>query len=614
MDGGDIMSIPSSAKDIVRDVVDALSWRKLWEEKFKVSMNDSYYQGQQKRPNIIRDTDDYYITNLIFSTIRSMVPSLFPRDPWFSVNAEKRGMEEREKISEATLNFYLIKRQSIKKLVRSIILDAFIAYGVGKVIFERETEKNPQAGEVLLGDDGRPLVDPTGQVIVEPKQLPSSERFLLIRIPWSDFVVNPECGNELTEVEGHRWSAQRIIRPLEEVKKDVRYSKKARENLQPANKKTLETVSRKFFRKAGEGASRELITNFGEHKLPWEPVILWEIHYAEEQKIVTVSQDFDEDVLLSEDYPEGIDRSPFAVLKFAEIPDQFYPIPEISQWRDPQDEYNVQRTMRNAMRRRMARILLRDKQKVDDEEVDKLMNPIDGTVIDVKQPGQAGVQGAIAEMNQNRLDPGVFADFGAIRQDFAEVSGRSSESRGSPQAKFATQSLIIQQGVKDREIDMQDSIGELLNNLGMITLRLLGENLTIPQAIRITGPRGVFWQEDITSEQLLSGEFWLDVEIGVKGSLSPEIKTRRLIEALSVLAKFPALAISPAMMEVLFESMGIKDRKMIDEIVSLAFMFTGIQGGQGGNGAGPPGAPPSGDGGGEGELANLQSAALASEN
>jgi len=68
------------------------------------------------------------------------------------------------------------------------------------------------------------------------------------------------------------------------------------------------------------------------------------------------------------------------------------------------------------------------------------------------------------------------------------------------------------------------------------------------------------------------------------------------------------------MMEVLFESMGIKDRKMIDEIVSLAFMFTGIQGGQGGNGAGPPGAPPSGDGGGEGELANLQSAALASEN
>ena len=69
MDGGDIMSIPSSAKDIVRDVVDALSWRKLWEEKFKVSMNDSYYQGQQKRPNIIRDTDDYYITNLILSLI-----------------------------------------------------------------------------------------------------------------------------------------------------------------------------------------------------------------------------------------------------------------------------------------------------------------------------------------------------------------------------------------------------------------------------------------------------------------------------------------------------------------------------------------------------------------
>lgn len=535
-----------------------------WRGQFNVGKCYDYYEGRQ---NPTGDAD-YFVVNRIFSTLQAELPTLYSTDPYFYVKLgttytanpmEVALYEKRATVRQAMLN-YLKTELKLKQKARLSIFDAQFQFGVLKVHYYADLVDNPDAGKpVYMEDTEIPMLGAGGEALMEPETIPANEAYKICRIHPDDFLVDADAGPLNDEVI---WKAQRIKMPIEDLKKDKRYSKKAIDKVQPTEMSD-EAQKEKERRQKGMAIS---------DKSDDEPdtCVLWEIYNLKDKEWLVVAEGLKDEFLIDPaPTPAGIDGDPFADLRFVSRDASWYPIPPISQLLDAQKATNDIRTKMVVHRKRFNRKYEMYGVAFDDPETSasKLESGDDGTVVIKNQPQQS-----VTPIQDAPLDQMHIMELNMLNQDFQELAMGSNQKGSGTGIDSATEAGIIEKRSQVREGDKISMVMDFISDAGKKLDQVVQANITKDQAVKITGgPNGEFWELVQTSDyEEINGEYQYSINVGATTPQLPEIERAQWMAFLGLVAQAPWMAQAPNLVKKMAELHHIYDENLVNELVQLA--------------------------------------------
>jgi hypothetical protein len=564
----------TSADQWLQKIERAKNVRKKWRDDFRIPLAYEYWEGRQRPSHI--PSGDWITINMIYSNLQAELPTLYSTDPYFYVKVKKSyspnpmdiaAMELKAKVRQSMIN-YLKGELALKSKGRLAIFDAFFQFGVVKIHYSNDMRDNPDAGNpVVEQETGHPILDETGQIIMEPDQIPANEAYHVTRVHPDDFLVDDDAG-PLDEDVG--WKAQRIKRLLSDVKADKRYSKTGRDAVQATEIKDDDQKEREQ-RKKGGMASKE--------KSDVEPdiAVLWELYDIKKNQWLVVAEGSSEFLIDPEPLPEGIERDPFVDLRFTMRDDSWYPMPPVSQWLDSQREYCELRSKYMVHRKRFNRKYTAYLPAFDDpmEAMAKIEVGEDGTVVGQNQPLQSVWPIQDAPLDQNHV-----IEMQAIRQDFMDLAVGPNQRGATSGVDSATEAGILEKRTQIREGDKLGQVSDFLQIIARKLDQLVQANITQDQAVKIAGPRGESWEMIRTLDyQQIAGEYEYSIDVGQTTPQLPEIERAQWMAFLQLIANAPQLALSPALLKRMAELHHISDEMMLEELNKIAQMMMQQQAG-----------------------------------
>lgn len=592
-----------------------------WKKKFRVDLGCEYFEGAQ---NPGYPEEEWITINKIYSHVKAQLPALYGADPYFYVKLKRSFTpdpmaialyEQRAKIRQSYLN-YLKDELKLKSEVRLCIQDAFFRYGVIKVHFRADEQKNPDAGNPITGEDELPMVDEnTGELIMEPETIPVNERYCIDRIHPDDFLWDEDAG---PSDKSWKWQAQRIVMTLDEARKNPLFSKAALKELEGKEAGSDEEQKTRTERKKG-GDIPAKTDNINPEK-PEEKVTnvtMWEIYEWQKGTWTVIAEGGKTPLVNDQKVPPGIEKSPFEVLRFTLRDDSPYPIPPVSMGLDPQKEFNLSRSRILTHRKRFNRKYQATGQW-DETELSKLTTGDDGTVIKSDVPGSE-----VKPIQDAPLDQWNYHEVNLLNNDLIELLGGSSdESRGIAGADSATQASILDKRLDMKEGDSMSMVVDFAKGIARKLDQLVQAHITGDEAVRIAGPEGEFWQVVKSDDyQEINGEFEYDVNVGATIPKMPQMERASLMAFLQVVSTFPMLATDKAVLKRILEMHHMEGDSIVDGLMRIAekqiqMMQAGLANKAGGSVAGvtenKPATTMGGQAGGEKSL-NLSLAGNAKE-
>lgn len=499
---------------------------KAWEDRFQCPRLYNYYLGHQWRGESETDAQKLYVTNLVFPTIETQLPTLLFSSPHVQVDprpakADDVGSEAgaRAQLIESTLQTFVDDpKLFFKAETTSALRDTPFRFGIVEVGYSSDYLDNPNAGKpVLLENSEDAMLDSGGKPVTQPAKLIQSEELYLRRVPPHTFRVSASNRPLLSRND---WIGCYEWQYVEDVKRNPAYRNTA--SLTAGGKTDDTTPDEPEL--DGEDGSRHA-----------DMVKLWRLWDLRRKVRHVIAEGHDK--FLQEDFP--ITRHPFAALKFYEIADSFYPLPPVFNWLSPQDEKNEKREAQRTQRKRSARRYMRDG-SVLSEEFEKLAAGGDGTCILVPQISPP----PIVPIVDAPIDHRIFED-GDTDRDFLQISGVGGDARGEsdPGTDTATQANIQNARLQIRESHLRRQVGDWLSEIVRLMLETAREKMQLPFWVQMNsdpfagdqqGQQATArqWQE-ISSEKL--GDLDVDVRVDVT-SLSPISEQQQGAAWLQVLA------------------------------------------------------------------------------
>jgi len=502
---------------------------------------------------------DRLMVNLVFSTINVMAPSVAVNNPKFVVNARKPETAPQAIVVEEVLN-YLWRQNRFQDEFRLGVNDNLITghgwlkcgYKFVKPPEEKKAEDaqadpNEEGGDVGI-DDREPIVGN-----VESEMYVYDDRPFLERISVFDMFVDPDARHPKEMC----WIAQRIWRPIADVRVDSRYHRTARKEASAKSWSRWQTGD-------GNGDGRDDKPDKGPKS--WCEVI--EFYDCKRRTVATFaldgdSQGDDESGFLIKPaampYAKG---HPFEMLRNYEVSDNFYPIGDVAQIEPLQLELNKTRTQMMQHRARFQRKWLYMKDAFDRDGVAALTSDIDNTMIPVLSDK---IDDVIMPMPAVITPTDFYDQSGLITNDIDRVSGVSDYQRGSAQTavkRTATEAAMIQDSANARSQDRLAKIEASLARLGERVIALMQQYMTGDQVARIVTMPGRAWVP--YDAEYIQGEF--DFEVAA-GSTEPMNETFRRQSALQLVdASMPFLEMGVAnpfglYQHILNKGFGIKDQR-----------------------------------------------------
>lgn len=530
----------------------------LWQARIRASENVQkkeraiwrrlidFYENKQWL-NSTWDEDLKLTCNLFFSYVRTMIPSLIFKSPYVYIRPRKPAFEDKVKLIETLIN-YFVQECDLKKQARYALLDAFFSFGVIKCGYTAHMETNQNAGEFLRDPEGNilresdgtpqlakgsflkdqtgePLIDPdTGEPLLEPPNILIGESFFFDRISPEDIYFPIDSVNDPERTD---WIAQRFVRRVKDAKKDTNYDAKQRKLI-----KATGSIRE-------ESKDIDLSTHYSEEvkqflKEESETCEIFEIWDVRERRVKTIVSGVS-DYLRNEPYPKGIEKHPFSFLKFNERPDRILPLPELLPGESLQKEYNESRTMMMVHRKRFGRKYEALKGILTQDEMTKLKEGPDGTIIEVPSLG------SIQPIKDAPLDPVAYSQPPSTKEDWREIMGISGERMGTSGTSTATAASIVETASQTRVGDKLDLVTDWFKLISRKQLQSMQANLTLPGVIKIAGAEGEQWVEYDPKQGDLEGEYDTNVEVGSSAPKNIESERQQIIELLGVLGQNPWL-------------------------------------------------------------------------
>ena len=553
-------------------ILRARAVRKSWKELFKVDLAREYFDGKQRPPE--ESTSDWITINNVYSHLKSQLPALYSADPYFYVKLKRSynphpltiaAYEQRGKIRQSYLN-YLKEKLGLKTKARLSIQDAHFAYGVLKSHYTADITDNPDAGQPMMGDDEKPLIDDNGEQIIEPDTLATNGNYCWSRIHPDDFVWDEDSG-PLEDNWG--WVAERIREPFEVALKNRNLKKSVLNNLKSQGEIEDDEEKHREDRKKGTEIKDTRSGEFDKKKKKPQPDILvrWEIYNIEKGTWLVIGENADEPLMDEQPVPKGIVKHPYSILRFTIRDDSPYPIPPISQGIDPSKEYNIARSRILKHRKRFNRKYEVWETAIAEGEISKLESGDDGTIIKKRQPEQA-----VMPIKDAPLDQMNYAELGYLKQDMIELFGGSTdEARGIAGADSATQAGILDKRLEMKEGDAMSMVIDFIKDAAEKMDNIVQAYIERDEAVRVVGPQGEFWElVRVDDYEEIDGEYEYSVNVGATVPRMPQMERASWMAFLQLLASFPHLATNRHLLKRMAEMHHIEDERMLDELISMA--------------------------------------------
>jgi len=460
-----------------------IEFRKKYSSKNSWKEYRKMYRGQW--------ADGVVPVNKMFSFGRLLVPRVYFRSPRISVTATRPDLVPHARVVESIDNM-LIRETLLKETLKASIPDSFLC-GVGpiKLGYDSEFGYLPDH-EVLPGETATQVSNKDAERIeYHPGIKPGMPWALRVRP--EDVVVPWGSGDQWSLP----WVAQRILRPLDDIKQDAKYE----------NTKDLQGTRTSDF---GEDnvLQMDLFSSPNSSDKVGRYSELWEIRDYRSKQIIVICEN---EVLLAVDDALQIGGLPWEFLMFNPDPEYFWAIPDAVILEPQQKELNETRTQISQHRAIALLKFLYKKGSIDPTELQKALSGVVGIA--------AGVEGDepitnVLQTIQPHIPPDLYKEIAAILNDMRESLGVSANEESSfsrQQGKTATESMIVSQAFEQRVDERRDIMADVLTRIVRKWNQFLFSFWTEEKVVQVTGIQGEPVWVKFTGDQL-KGEYFLNVD------------------------------------------------------------------------------------------------------
>ena len=545
---------------ILRKLDSAARWREemgydsVWER-----MIDLYRGKHWPR---VTATEDLVAVNLAFSTVNIIAPSVSVNHPKVVVTPNDPDNTDRAAFVEAVIN-HTWRHHDFRKPFRRAVKD-FLIFGhgwlkVGWRFVEQERtlgedERQTMIDEATMEADAFAMTNPefagdlpsdeeiaanitnTAMMIVEDQPF-------VERISPFDVFVDPEA----TCLEDAAWIAQRIVRPLEEAKKDKRYKASARKKLDAQN--VLYPLNTPNSRQQQE-----------EYLYDEERTVIFEFYDIVNNTISVLAQAGDEFLVDPTPMPY-VYGQPFVMLRNYDIPDYFYPMGDLEAIESLQLELDKTRTQLVNARKRYARKYLYHERSFGPEGREALASDQDGRLVPVVEENKP-LSETVIPMPQTPLSPEIYQYSDIIETDINTVSGVSEYARGQmPETRrTATEASIIADAGNARAADKLAIVELSIGYVARMVLQVMQQFMTGEQMARVSQKGGGDLFVPYTLEDII-GEYDFSVEGGSTQPMNDTIRKQQAVSLLNAMAPLVGTVVDPTALarHVLTMGFDIKD-------------------------------------------------------
>jgi hypothetical protein len=363
------------------------------------------------------------------------------------------------------------------------------------------------------------------------------------RVSPFDIFVDPEA----TCIEDAQWIAQRVVRPLEEAKKDKRYKASARKNL------TADSLLNPMFAPTDRQEREEFL-------IEEERTVVFEFYDIENNTMAVVPQSGDEFLVDPAAMPYAYGQ-PFVMLRNYDVPDYFYPMGDLESIESLQLELDMTRSQLVNARKRYARKYLFHERSFGPEGREALESDEDGRLVPVVDENKP-LSEVVIPMPQTPLSADVYNFSAIIEEDINTVSGVSEYARGQmPEIRrTATEASIIADAGNSRVAEKLAIVELAIAHVARRVVQVMQQFMTGEQMARVStrGPQDMF--VTYTRDDIV-GEFDFSVEAGSTQPINDTVRKRQAVELMQALAPLVGTVIDPAALAryVLQNAFAVKD-------------------------------------------------------
>lgn len=580
--------------------------RKDWQNKYKLEALYKAFLGE----NVASGLDDsifenHQVINRFLPTIKTILPSLFLQSPTFIVRA-KSGTSDpaimlRTKMSEALLKTIAEQEHHLEFSTKLALLQSFFSIGVLKACYDPQKKHNPQAGDIMyetlngeyiMDEQGAPvpLRNSNGQIMREPSQIVTDEVY---RWDWvnGDKMILPDAGPQFLRWP---WIAEEVTVMVDEAREDERFSRNLRTQL------VSNTGSSEGYGGIFDMAHEEPMERTTDEYITY--VEYWDMR-KRRHIIWCDGQSFSEtQFLVDEDYPDGIEKSPYAMLLgftpiIAPKPCP-WPLPYVHSWLPVQEDWDSGRTQMRTGRKRTARKIYYDDSTFEDEDeaVKALQSSMDMQAVKLETTEKLP-----AYVPDPPLPMNIAQDLQYIDADWHMATGVSGAQGGGKGRNTAAEAKIEAMTGESRDLDMRHSVNIWLASSGENMLSLLKGTMTLGLYAKIKGTTDALFLSYLASqygpelaqdisrfpnmryafEQAFGNDRWqrvtrsdLEFEHDVSvapGSARPrnmETEKQEFYELVKLLGSVPMLKQSRMLLSKVADMFEFFDDSMIDEIMA----------------------------------------------
>ena len=535
---------------------DEMGYDQLWRRMVDL------YRGKHW-PNTTVSNEDLIAVNLAFSTVNVIAPAVSVNHPKIVVTPNQPEDEDRAAFVEAVVN-HLWRHHDFRKPFRRSVKD-FLIFGhgwlkVGWNFVEQErtlsdTERdelfvdavgetdmfameNPvMAGDLPTDEQMAASIPDTAMMVVEDQPF-------IERVSPYDIYIDPEA----TCLEDAQWICQRIIRPLEEAKKDKRYKASARKNL------GADSVLNPMFTPSDREQQDQYLQDIVDR------TVIFEFYDIVNNKMSVLAQNGEEFLVDPIPMPYAYGQ-PFVMLRNYDVPDYFYPMGDLEAIESLQEELDKTRSQLVNARKRYARKYLFHERSFGPEGREALEADDDGRLVPVVDENKS-LNEVVIPMPQTPLSPEIYNYSAIIEQDINTVSGVSEYARGSmPEIRrTATEASIIADAQNARAADKLAIIEIGIGHLARRVIQLMQQFMTGEQMAQVADRGGEnlfvpFERDDII------GEYDFSVEGGSTQPMNETIRKQQAVSLMNAVAPLVGVVIDPAALAkyVLQTGFGVKN-------------------------------------------------------
>lgn len=540
-----------------------------------------FYKGNHAPPG--KNEEEFLSVNFIFSNITSQMPNLTYTSPDYNLVPEgmfTRIEELRSAKDKAELQEKILNKETgdlnFKRNLQLATLDSMLSLGILKVYHRTEMGKNPKAGQPMLNSDGSQKTDSDGNELTHPERIPVDVDFVMKRVQPENFLVDPRAGNFLSSAS---WVAEKnIIKTSDAQKKFNDSSIEADEHLDTdITGSTLDIDNR--------------VTGIDQKDVQDEQLKMTTVYEVWNTKdnmrfyLIKGKNKKYKETEIPKEYQESCDGTPYVTIKHHEIPNKFYPIPDVFPATQINLNYDLARNQINNYRKQFVQKFWLQKGVVADDQLEKLQSGELGEVIETESNPNANPP-ARATQSPN-VPQSVINSIELDIQDIRRVSGITQSQLGAADTGTqATQSLIAQQSSNSKMQWKLMNITDSMGKVGEKMLRLI-QNRKVKTGFLPT-PKSPDSDFIKFQKQDLSGDFEVNAEFGSTRPDDEATQQQKFQSAIQLIANVPQLLQhfdTKELAKLMAEHFPISKTALRAKPDPMAFQSQGGSGGVGGEGS-----------------------------